>query len=624
MCGLAAFFASSPDPAVPAWMDAAIELAAHRGPDGRGRVVGAGDRVEDSIDGPVDWALGHARLAILGLGEQGDQPMPSLDGSCWLVFNGEIYNFIELREELRGLGQEIYGDTDTEVVLAAWAEWGPACVERFNGMFAMVLVDTSNRTVFAARDRLGIKPLYIWSGSSGTALVSEPKQLRAFPDFTARANLQLVQDFLVDGVVGHEADATFFDGVVPVPPGHHLQWSLGERPDPSRARRWWTPSDVVEPMSWDEAVQRVRAQLIRSVELRMRSDVPVGSCLSGGVDSSSIVSIVTRLLGGSLQTFSSCSNDPAFDEQRWIDIVNEATGSMPVKVFPSESEAIELLDTIAWHQDEPFTSLSLYAQWCVMRAARAAAVPVLLDGQGGDETFCGYRKFAFFHLRQLLSSGRMLAGLRHAGAMGLHGDRRLFDLRAGARYLPGPFRSRMRPLIVLRESMQPLARHPWSHRMGGVRDLQSHRIADLTAWSLPSLLRYEDRTSMAHAIEARVPFVDHELIELGLRIPPAHLFRGGRGKAALLESMTGVLPEAIQNRRTKMGFESPQSVWMRGALGAEIERRIRASDAVGRWIDVEPLLDDDAVGPRDWNRVQATRFRVASLATWIDRFDVVT
>jgi len=624
MCGLSSFFSLNPSPDLPGWIDRSIDLASHRGPDGRGRVVGVADRVEESIDGPVDWGLGHARLAILGLGDQGDQPMPSLDGSCWLVFNGEIYNYIELREELRGLGHEIFGDTDTEVVLAAWAEWGPACVEHFNGMFAMVLVDTRVRRVFAARDRLGIKPLYLWNGPEGSALVSEPKQFRAFPGFTARANLQLVQDFLVDGVVGHEPDACLFKDVHPMPPGHRLSWTLGERPDPSRSEQWWSLDIDIEPMSWDDAVNQVRTQLVRSVELRMRSDVPVGSCLSGGVDSSSIVSIVTRMLGGSIRTFSSCSEDPAFDEQRWIDIVNESTGSIPTKVFPEELEAIELLDTMAWHQDEPFTSLSLYAQWCVMRAARAGDVPVLLDGQGGDETFCGYRKFAFFHLRNLLSGGRLIGGIRHAAAMGLRGDRRLFDLRAGTRYLPGPLRSRVRSLVHLREPLQSLARHPWSARMSGVRDLQSHRVADLSAWSLPSLLRYEDRTSMAHAVEARVPFVDHELIELGLRIPPEHLFRGGRGKAVLLEAMTGVLPEAVGSRRTKMGFESPQSNWMRGTLGVDTARRIRACDAVQGWIDVESLLDDSQVTEKDWNRVQSTRFRVASLATWIDRFDVAS
>ncbi len=624
MCGLSAYFASTPDPALAGWIDRSIDLAVHRGPDGRGRIVASGDRVEESIDGPLDWGLGHARLAILGLGDQGDQPMPSLDGSCWLVFNGEIYNYVELREQLRGLGHEIFGDTDTEVVLAAWTEWGPACVERFNGMFAMVLVDTRNRRVFAARDRLGIKPLYIWRGSRGSALVSEPKQLRAFPGFTARANHQLVQDFLIDGVVGHEPEACMFEGVHPLPPGHRLEWSLGEQPDPGEAQRWWTPDIRPEAMSWDDAVDRVRSQLIRSVELRMRSDVPVGSCLSGGVDSSSIVSIVTRLLGGSIRTFSSCSDDPAFDERKWIDIVNEATGSTPTKVFPEESEAIELLDTIAWHQDEPFTSMSLYAQWCVMRAARKAGVPVLLDGQGGDETFCGYRKSIYFHLRNLLTSGRLIDGVRHASAMAMHGDRRLFDLRSGMRYLPGPLRRRVRPIILLREPMRPFARHAWSSRMSGVRDLQSHRIADLSAWSLPSLLRYEDRTSMAHAVEARVPFVDHELIELGLRIPPEHLFRGGRGKAALIESMVGILPDPIRTRRTKMGFESPQSIWMRGALGADVTRRIRSSDAVADWIDVDALLDDGRTGERDWNRMQSTRFRVASLATWIDRFDVAS
>lgn len=623
MCGLSAFFAATSNPALPGWIDRSIDLVAHRGPDGRGRVVGIADRVEESIDGPVDWGLGHARLAILGLGDQGDQPMPSMDGSCWLVFNGEIYNYIELREQLRGLGHEIFGDTDTEVVLAAWAEWGPACVEQFNGMFAMVLVDTRNSRVFAARDRLGIKPLYLWNGPGGTALVSEPKQLRAFPGFTARADLQLVQDFLIDGVVGHEPAACMFQDVHPMPPGHRLIWPMGERPDPSRAERWWTPAIDTESMSWEEAANRVRAQLVRSIELRMRSDVPVGSCLSGGVDSSSIVSVVTRMLGGEIQTFSSCADDPAFDEQQWIDIVNESTGSLSTKVFPEESEAIDLLDTIAWHQDEPFTSLSLYAQWCVMRAARAADVPVLLDGQGGDETFCGYRKFAFLHLRSLLSSGHLLGGLRHATAMGLRGDRRLFDLRSGTRYLPSALRGRVRPLVLLREPLQPLARHAWASRMSGVRNLQSHRVADLSAWSLPSLLRYEDRTSMAHGVEARVPFVDHELIELGLRIPPKHLFRGGRGKAVLLEAMSGVLPEAIRSRRTKMGFESPQSTWMRGMLGVETARRIRACEAVQGWIDVEALLDDSQVNEKDWNRVQATRFRVASLATWIDRFDVV-
>ena len=154
MCGLSAFFAASPDPAVTGWIDRSIELVAHRGPDGRGRIVSSGGRIDEHLDGAIDWGLGHARLAILGLGEQGDQPMPSMDGSSWIVFNGEIYNYIELREELRALGHDIFGETDTEVVLAAWSQWGPDCVQRFNGMFAMVLVDTSRGCVFAARDRL--------------------------------------------------------------------------------------------------------------------------------------------------------------------------------------------------------------------------------------------------------------------------------------------------------------------------------------------------------------------------------------------------------------------------------------------------------------------------------------
>lgn len=622
MCGIVAIFTPSPNPKVASWIGAATDLIKHRGPDSQGAVFSSNNFVTTSPEGkPVDWGLGHARLAILGLGEQGHQPMASVDNSCWVVFNGEIYNFIELRNELKKLGYQVKGDSDTAVLLAAWSAWGVSCVEHFNGMFAFVLVDTEKNVAFAARDRLGIKPLYYWKGSIGIALVSEIKQLAAIPEFIAKGNLQQIQDFLIDGVSGHEQE-TFFDGVASFPAAHRLLWKLGTRPNIDNAECWWQLERSSSDMSWSDAVEGTRQQLIRAVTLRMRSDVPVGSCLSGGIDSSSIVSIVTKQLGESIRTFSSCSHNPLFDEQQYIDTVNKDTNSVSTKVFPNESEAIELFDTIAWHQDEPFGSLSIYAQWCVMKLARENNVPVLLDGQGGDEIFCGYRKYVFFYLQHLLNRRKYIASLRHTKDMLLNGDRRIFDLRAGTRYMPNCFRERIESPIKISGALLPYKRHPWGEKMSGIKSIELHRSADLLTWSLPTLLRYEDRSSMAHGVEARVPFVDHNLIEFALTIPEQHLFRQGRGKAPLVDAMEGILAESIRKRRTKMGFESPQSVWMKGEFGKYSEDRIRSCNILEDWIDVDHLCDNTRVNNRNWDTLQKARFRVASVVAWIDRFGI--
>ena len=374
-------------------------------------------------------------------------------------------------------------------------------------------------------------------------------------------------------------------------------------------------------MTWEEAVEEARRHLIRSIELRMRADVPVGSCLSGGLDSSSIVCVVSKELRHEINTISSCYADRRFDEQEYIDLVTAATGSRSIKVFPSEDDAIELFDRIVWHQDEPMVSMSLLSQWAVMKAARDNGIPVMLDGQGGDEVFGGYRKFTWLHLIELLSRRRVLAASAHAARVLRRGDRNVLDLKQGTRYLPKFLRASTDGKLRPRGALEPLRRRAWAEKMQNTRELALHRQADLELWSLPALLRYEDRSSMAHGVEARVPFVDHDLVEHALRIPSQHLFNHGRSKSVLREAMRDVLPPTVRTRRTKMGFESAQEVWMKGRFGKEMKNRITSSDRLASIVDCDELLEADP-NRSDWKSIQETLFRAAVVASWLDRFDV--
>lgn len=622
MCGIAAIFATEPGTWIQSELERSIHLVRHRGPDGSGFTVG--DLQQTSSQGaPAHWGLAHARLAIVGLGEQGHQPMSDRDGRRWISFNGEVYNHLEIRRELEESGVTFATSTDTEVILAAWATWGPSCVERFKGMFAFVLVDLEGGTAHAVRDRLGIKPLYVWRNERGLRFASEIKQFTGCEGFRPRANLQLVHDFLFDGLAGHEPDQCCFQDVEVVRPGHMLRFEIGSPTNTVTEDRYWSMEGIEQDssMDWTDAVEETRKLFIRSVELRMRADVPVGSCLSGGLDSSSIVCTVAHELGHGLHTISSCYEDRRFDEQEYIDLVNESAESSPIKVFPSETDAIESFDRILWHQDEPFISMSLLSQWAVMKAARTHGIPVMLDGQGGDEVFGGYRKFTWLHLMELVSQRRLLAAAGHAGRVLRRGDRNVFDLKKGTRYLPRFMRAASDRRMQARGHLEPLRRQAWSEKMQGTRDLAEHRRADLSFWSLPVLLRYEDRSSMAHSIEARVPFVDHDLVEHALRIPSRHLFHGGQSKSVFREAMRHLLPPTVRSRRTKMGFESAQQVWMRGRFGDEMKRRVRESDGLASIVDCSALLEHDS-NHRDWTAVQASLFRAAVVAGWMELFDV--
>ncbi len=626
MCGIAGYFSSSlPDHAHRKYFPEVVERVRHRGPDDTGTVYGSlSDSLLAAEDARVRWALGHTRLSILDLSSQGHQPMPDASNRVWLTYNGEVYNYLELRDELKQRGHVFHTATDTEVILASWQEWGEECVTHFTGMFAFILVDLRKQCVFIARDRLGIKPLYLWQHGKTTVLVSEPKQLLAIPEFSPRINRQIVVDFLIDGVLEHDPGECCYAQVHRFAPGHTLVWDLSGQPEVLRAKRYWDPERTTSAMSWGAATERFGEIFRSSIAWRLRSDVTVGSCLSGGLDSSSIVGVSSREQGVSLKTISSCWHNSPADEQEYIDAVNKHCASEAVKVFPSEDELLSDLDQLVYQQDEPFGSLSIFAQWRVMQTAKAAGVTVLLDGQGGDECLCGYMKYSHLYLRELLSRGRLLRATVHAANMGTRGDKRLFDWRLGQRYLPQPLRGLTPPPeVLLLAKWKKLSRHIWRQRMGQTRGLHEYQWADFTQWSLPALLRYEDRNSMAHGVEARVPFVDHRLVELCLRLPEEFFFRGGMTKRLLTTAMGDTLPELVRNRRSKLGFETPQDALLKGKVGQHLASRLSKNDRLGSLVDLAQLTDAfTAYREGRGTMTGAVLFRFLSVGLWLERMNV--
>jgi asparagine synthase (glutamine-hydrolysing) len=625
MCGILAYFIASGETRDRGPVLKALDMVRHRGPDGHGLIIGRGPHILGMhSEEAFSWALGHTRLAILDLTDAGVQPLSYANARLWITYNGEVYNYLEIREELEKKGYRFDTRTDTEVILAAYLEWGSGCVTRFIGMFAFVLIDLERQSVFVARDRLGVKPLYLWTDGIRTAVVSELKQLTAFPSFTRTCNRQQIADYLVDGVLGHEPTECCFEGVHPLPPGHTMNWGLEHVPQISHARRYWEPSTTSRTLAWPDAVEQTGFLFKDAVRLRFRADVPVGSCLSGGVDSSCIVGVATHVLGHPLQTFSSCFTDPLIDEQEYMDSVIAHCRCKASKVFPTEDELLKDLDSLVYTQDEPFGSFSIYAQWRVMKEARKAGIPVLLDGQGGDETLCGYKKYAYFLMRQYLSDHSYGDFVSHFLQLIRNGDRRLLDWKTGQRYLPQLFRKNIDNMsALLTPEWTTVIRHVWHDKMSGVDRLHSFQRADLGYWSLPALLRYEDRNSMAFGVESRLPFLDHRFIEHCLTLPEAFFFRNGRTKRVLVDAVAECLPVKVRERITKVGFETPQDAWLRGRLGDVIMERLAESPSLGMFFHRNAVLTairDYRAGKRDYTHLAI--FRIASLTLWADKFDV--
>ena len=527
--------------------------------------------------------LGHTRLSIIDLSIGGHQPMTSQDGRWTIVFNGEIYNYQELRAQLIGYGYSFKTNSDTEVLLKAWAQWGKSCLDRLLGMFAFAIFDESTSMLFLARDAFGIKPLfYNTETTSGCwAFASEIPALLSLIPNSPLLSLQQAYEYLVYGSYDDQP-ATFFQGIKQLPAGHCLDISLtdGECGEPVR---WWKPSIVERnDLTFSQATEQLREHFLNNIRLHLRSDVPLGAALSGGLDSSAVVCAMRHLEPSMpIHTFTYVSPGSSSDEEQWADLVNESVGAISHKVHVTPEELACDIDTLIKSQGEPFGSTSIYAQYRVFQAAREAGITVTLDGQGADELLAGYDGYPQARLRSLIDQKQLGAAV---------------SLLQAWRQWPG--RGRRRSLAALISALAPEQASAWarefrynsnsfcinlgwltsrgvvsshqefnscltsSERHG--RQLSSALCDALTGAGLASLLRHGDRNSMHWSIESRVPFLTTDFAGFMLSLPEDYLLSAeGETKYIFRAAMRGIVPDTILDRRDKIGFATPEQAWLK-------------------------------------------------------------
>lgn len=598
MCGLAGLINRKGAPISDVSIRKMAQAVRRRGPDGEGY-----------FHGP-NFALGHQRLAIIDLSAQAGQPMTAHGAT--IIFNGEIYNYIEIRKTLEQKGYVFRTASDTEVILAAYDHWGSACLQQFNGMWAFVLYDPRREMLFCARDRFGIKPLYYTSIGDFFCLASEIKQFEEVSGWRPRLNKLRAYEFLAFGWQEHTAE-TFFEGVQALPAGHYMEYQLNSHKFSIHSYYQLEKQIGEYRGSFQEAAAEFRAIFEDSIRLRLRADVPTGATLSGGLDSSSIAGVVsTSHPGASFATVSACFEGPDYDERPFIEAVARRHGLASHKVFPTYEQWLENMSALAWHQGEPVASASVFAQYMVFRNAREQGLKVMLDGQGADEILCGYEKFYLPVLRgqwrqHPLSFFRLLLGIvQHheaplaplAGKLGRY---------MAPRQMAGPVQGLFRPGFV----PPPEA----LFQRSADKDTRHTAINLIREIGLPVLLRYLDRNSMAHSVESRLPFLDYRLVEFCLSLPDDYKVspRGIR-KYVQREAMRGVLPTEVFRRYDKMGFAAPQAEWAR--RGRE---RIVQDIMAGRQGALSAVLKD--VQPERYFRLpEEVLWRVWCFLVWGERF----
>jgi asparagine synthase (glutamine-hydrolysing) len=572
MCGIAAVIALDGRPAEAPVVEAMAASLAHRGPDEAGVYV----------DGSV--ALGFRRLSILDLSLAAHQPMESDDGQHVIIFNGEVFNYVELRDELRARGHRFHSTGDTEVLLHAYREWGPECLEKLNGMWAFLVYDRRRGVVFGARDRFGVKPLYVHRGRGFILIASEIKAIQASGLYRNQTNWRTVARFLLEERL-EEGTETFFSGIERIPPG-----TAFELDHTGRVRQWryWSLATLPRVPVGDPA--RAFADLFEdAVRLRMRSDVPVGVSLSGGLDSTSIASAAARHRGsvttGSgqpLMAFSYMTSE--FDESTYIADTVDRTGIDLKRLEVAPVPLWEELPRVLAFHDEPVHSMTALIGFKIMELASTHGVKVVLSGQGADETIGGYPSYFKNYWHSLLSRGRVLRLWTEIGAhAALHGGAPRASLgRVVCRLVQSELHrtDAYRRLAAWRRGREA-QQHPWfTADLARYVEPEDDSRLDLTLEGtlrrsveqtpLPLYLRVEDRNSMAHSVEARLPFLDYRLVSLAFSLPEEWKTRGPWNKYVLREAMRERIPESVRTRVDKMGFPVPSRTWLAGDFSATV------------------------------------------------------
>ncbi len=556
MCGVV--FVLSDKPLEPQELITMRDQLIHRGPDDGGYLIER-THTEKYV------GIAHRRLSILDLSQGGHQPMENEDGSLVLTFNGEIYNYKNLKQELTQLGHRFKTQTDTEVLLKAYEAWGAQAVSKLNGMFAFVIWDRRQQEIFVARDRFGEKPLYYTAlPQGGIAFASEIKALLAHPDVTRVPCAQKIQDYVQNTSDFYQTNRTFYEGVYVFPPATH--WTIDSVTEKRQEAIYWDPvliSQKKKDTAFEEDVEQFRFLLSQSIEARLNADVTVGSCLSGGLDSSSICSLIGAADYHKTHNFSCFSarfdDDPTLSEGPYIDEVLNTFGFQGHSISPKEDDFLETVQKLYWHQEEPFLSNSMFLQYKVYEKVKEMGTTVMLDGQGADELLAGYHSYFKMYQIEAINERRYGEMLRntHLFNQKLKKDSTQYE-DVKRRYDPQIAFSYSKLFALFGASLVGIKFHKYALRHFLIEGIQ-HRM-------LPHILHSADRNSMAHSIETRFPFLDYELADFCLTLKTDRLISEGWTKAILRQAMEGILPAKIQWRADKMGFQAPQDKWMRQSL----------------------------------------------------------
>ena len=564
MCGIAGIINLNSDPVDKDILKSMVLSIKHRGPDGEGYF----------FDGNV--GMGHARLAIIDLTETGNQPM-DYQGRYVVVHNGEIYNYIELRKELERLGYRFKSRTDTEVIPAAIDAWGLKAFEKFNGMWAFALYDKKEQKLILSRDRFGIKPFYYYFDGERFVFSSEIKAIiRAgvFPE----VNYKILINYLITRYEDY-SDETFFKDIFKLPQSHYAILDLKNRS--FTVSRYYELRDLVsvKELNRNDLVKKFVELFYDSVKLRLRSDVRVGTCLSGGLDSSSVASVASRFYINAQNEYpfaaiTAVSEDPVVDESKYAEMVVKRGGLEWIRTKPTYLEFVNAMKDVIYTIEEPFGGPSIFMSYFVMKSARENGIKVLLDGQGGDETLLGYERYYIPYLKQK----SFFKKISNATEITRNSILSFRDLTKYYLYFSNP-RIRLKHLKnrakLLKSSYREYVDSSIIEYFYG-NSLKEIQKLEITKYQLPHLLKYEDKTSMRHAVETRLPFLDYRLVEFALSLTDDMKINKGYTKYILRVAMKELMPNEIAWRKNKFGFEAPVKLWI-NRHKKEIFERISSS-----------------------------------------------
>ena len=601
------------------------KVIAHRGPDGEGYY----------FDEKMSLAFAHKRLAIIDP-EHGQQPMSTQDGSLYITFNGAIYNFLELRRELVAKGHPIKTYSDTEVILYAYKEWGEKCVGKLNGMFAFVIHDKKNKILFGARDRLGEKPFYYYRDRNNFVFASEIKAILASGILSPALNNKGLHDYLTFQF--YLDDKTLFSDIKKLKPGHYF--ILNEKTLDLNIKEYWDINydEIIEDKSEEYFVDRLRALIEDSIMLRLRADVPLGSHLSGGIDSSAVAALNSMRLGDlKLETFTGkFAEGDAYDETKYAKEVAKSIDSIYNEILITDQQFLDSIEDIIWYMDEPEAGPGVFSQYQVANYA-AQKVKVVLGGQGGDETFIGYTRYLIAYFEKMLKR----------------------NIQEGGEYYQNIFRD-MTPSLYQMHGYEPMMRDFFAQGMfeddskryfrmtNRFSANQSIFTADFLAEDykpyeefekifskypkasiinkmsyfdlktfLPSLLHVEDRTSMAHGLESRVPFLDHRIIEFTAKIPPHIKFKNGVAKHLPKKVFRNIIPDSVLDRKDKKGFPTPTNLWFKTSLNSWVKDLLSDQRTLDRGLYDKKELLKMVDGTSEYNRAL---WGIINLELWHRRF----